>query len=173
MFFARNFLYFILLTFSITAFCADVSSISQSTAINFGSIDALSGGTISNCVTSGPRILTGSGCTAASFNVIGQDSSGLNATTFKIFITNPVNNLSSGGGNAPVSFSLSSGSSVTSQTYDFAPGGGVKNFSVPIYGDLTIAVLQAPGSYSGDYTVIACSCNNDGCPSSSSDPLCN
>jgi hypothetical protein len=49
------------------AFAANVSSISQNTAINFGSIDALSGGVVNNCVASGPKILSGSGCTAASF----------------------------------------------------------------------------------------------------------
>ncbi len=154
------------------AFCATISSLSQSTAMNFGSIDALSGGSINNCVASGPKILSGSGCTASSFSIVGSDSAGANSTTFKVFITNADPNLTSSGNSAAVTFSLSSSSSVDSQTYDFTPGSGSKTFPITIYGNLTISNGQAQGNYSGNYTVTACSCDNDGCPSSASDLKC-
>jgi hypothetical protein len=168
--------FFSCLSFVSASFCATISSISQDTSLNFGTIDPLSGGTIANCTPSGPKILTGSSCTNASFTVVGEDSAGANSTTFVVFITNPNENLtSSGGGSAAISFSLSSGSNISSQTYNFAGGSGSKNFPLSAYGTLTLGnnASQAAGSYNGNYTITACSCNNDECPSSASDSLCN
>jgi hypothetical protein len=162
------------LSFVSAGFCATISAISQNTSINFGTIDPLSGGTITNCTPSGPKILTGSSCTNASFTVTGEDSAEANATTFIVFITNPGPNLTSAGNNAAVSFSLSSGSNISSQNYDFGAGTGSKNFSVPIYGTLFLGnnASQPAGSYTGSYTVTACSCNKNGCPLSASDLGC-
>ena len=172
MFFKKIFIFLNFIFFSKSAFCATVSSITQDTAIRFGTIDALSGGTINNCVASGPKILSGSGCTAATFSVTGTDNAGANSTTFKIFITSPDPNLTSSGNNAAVQFSLSSSSVVDSQTYDFASGSGLKSLSITLYGNLSVSFGQAAGNYSGNYSVVACSCDNDGCPSSASDPKC-
>lgn len=166
-------LFFLFLNFTCKAvFGATVSSVSQNTAMNFGSIDALSGGGINNCVASGPKILSGSGCTAGSFSVVGTNSAGSNSTTFKIFITNPDINLTNSGNDLAVTFSTSSSSVVDSQTYDFDVGSGSKNFSVTIYGNLNVSMSQAPGNYIGNYGIVACSCDNDGCPLSASDTKC-
>lgn len=133
--------------------------------MSFGLIDPISGGTINSCTPSGPKIISND-CTNASFVVYGEDSSGANATTFKVFITDADSNLSNAGNTAPISFSLDPNSVVTSKTYDFPAGVGSKNINVFVYGNLTLGNVasQVSGSYNGNYTVTACSCSSSGCP---------
>lgn len=152
---------------------ANVTAISESVSLEFGSIAAVSGGDIDNCVASGPTII--SGCTSAKFSIEGADSSGSNHNAIKVFITNAASSLSSTSDSADVEFSLSNSSILTSKIYYLPAGTGTKSIEIDLYGNLSLdnSSLQESDNYSGSYTVLACACDDSGCPTSSSDPLCN
>lgn len=147
------------------------SAMTEVTPISFGNIDPISGGTITNCTALGPKIL--SGCTNGSFSVSANESVGNNSRTIIVFISSSDSSLTASGGSANVSFSLSSGSTgVTSQTYEISGTSGT--VIIPVYGSITLGnvVSQPSGLYSGNYTLTACGCDNDGCATSEADPKC-
>jgi hypothetical protein len=150
---------------------ATTSGVSQSLALNFGTLSAGTGGTIKtngSAVTGGVKKLGGV-VQNGSFTVTGtNNTSGTTPTKFIVFITGSPASLTNGSNTANVSVSLSSTSVITSQTFNFATGTGTKTLAVPTYGILTVSGTQAAGAYTGSHNIVACDCDTAGvCPSTS------
>lgn len=164
------------LSLSFEAFAAKVTATSQVTSTDIGLLDASSGsGSVrvaaSNACTlvSGAVSILGSGaCQTGSFSVTACRTAGGNSRNIQVFLANP-STLTSGGNNVTVNYiSFSPTSSVVSQTLSNAVANlsGSQTITIPVYMRVTVGANQVAGTYTGNFTFYACSCDATGCPSS-------
>lgn len=153
---------------------AAITSVSQTTGINFGTVSAGTGGTINSNVgapTGGVKKVGGT-FQNASFTVAGTASGA--QRNIKVFITTaqPVT-LSNGGSTSTstTSFNIPPAATIT-RVYSVTTG--AFSLVVPVYGVWTLANGQTPGTYNGTYSVIACGCsgNSGTCPATPSGASC-
>lgn len=123
--------------------------ISNNSALVFGSFAAGSGGTVTvstsgTCSAGGSVIIVVPDCAAASFTVTGDPN-------FSYFIDLPADNFVTLSGPGS-DMKITSFSSNPAEANGLLSAGGSQNVSVG--GTLTIGNGQAPGSYSGSFSVI-------------------
>ncbi len=162
---------------SLSARSATVNSLTNQTAINFGTIaPGTSTGTISSpCSPTNAKILNG--CQngviliSATNNHVARakPKEKNNGRKIRIFLTNSPTSLTSGSNSinsasAIASIAAQSGCSQISAgilecTNPNNTVGNVKNWAIPILGNLrNISPTQASGNYSGNYSIVVCSC---------------
>lgn len=89
----------------------------------------------------------------------------------KVFITSGgTANFSMTGPGAAIPTRVSLGAAVGTNTAEATVVSGVGTFTIRSFA--TIGAAQAAGNYSGSYSVVVCSCNNNSCPSNTSNALC-
>jgi hypothetical protein len=180
---------------------ATVTSLTNQTPINFGKIAPgnSTGNIASPCTATSAKIL--SGCTNGSI-VISATNNHVNRAKpkekdngrkIKIFLTNSPTTLSSGTNSINSDTAIAA---ITIQTgcTQVSVGvlecknpsdavGNVKTWTIPILGNLNnISSTQASGNYSGNYSIVACSCCSDngvpnlcatqGCPGIATEARC-
>lgn len=159
------FIYFIIIDISKSA---KVLSVEQTTNLNFGKIAAENGGVLRSYNCSGSLTIKtfGNGCHNGSFTVVGNNNE---SQSIKVFLVNQSTN----NDNIRIDVSLSPTSNVISQSFKFESGDGNKIINIPVYGALSLEGSHNGGNYSTNYRLIACSCDNNGCPDDQSDSRCN
>lgn len=185
---------------SFEARSATVTALINSTPINFGTIaPGTSAGKIISCApTVGVKIL--SGCrdgsvviSATNNNVVGSAPAEVtNGRKIRIFLISPTtltsgsNSINSGAAIAAITIQtgctqVSAG--ILECTNPISTVGNVKTWTIPILGNIkNISTTQASGNYSGNYSLIACSCcakngvpnlcATAGCPTTSTEARC-
>lgn len=180
-------LFLICCLFSFKSYAATVTAASSVTGLNFGKVAAgtVNGGTVaSGCGATTGGVVKLAGCQNGSFTVTATNTSTATyGRSVKIYLTpSPTTLTGPGGSSVSSAFTISSPLPAGCVAEDtgirctntVTTNGASKIWTIPIYGALSaIDSTETPGSYSGNFTVLACSCCTlVGTPAQCTDTLC-